>query len=133
LLKDAKSGRTPLFHAVEADNGGLVQLLLAFDASPNEANFSGHTPLSAASQIYLTCRNTTKEYSISDGINFSSKLVPLSRESSVIHTLDEASNVVFEGDLLDDVCMVEMRENDLAQRYSSATVNSSSNTWLLNE
>jgi hypothetical protein len=141
LLKDAKSGRTALFHAVEADNCDLVQFLLVCDANPNEANFSGHTPLSAASEISFTCRNTTKEYSVSDGINFSSKLVPLSRGSSMIHTLDEGSNIVFGGELLEDVCMDEVHENDLAQCCSSATMNGSSNSssnsnsnpWFLNE
>jgi hypothetical protein len=56
-------------------------------------------------------------------------LVPLSRGSSVTHTLDEGSNIVLGGELLDDVCMDEC--------YSSATMNGSSNSssspWYLNE
>jgi hypothetical protein len=137
LLKDAKSGRTPLFHAVEADNCGLVQFLLACDANPYEANFSGHTPLSAASEISFTCRNTTKEYPVSDGINFSSKLIPLSSGSSMAHALDEGSSIVFEGEVMEEVCMDKVHENSLAQCHSSATMNSSSNSssnpWFMNE
>lgn len=135
LLKDAKSGRTPLFHAVEANNCDLVQLLLACDASPYEANFCGHTPLSAASEVSFACRNTTKEYSVSEGINFSSKLVSLSRGSDVIHTLDEGSNIVFGGELFEDVHMDEAHESDLVAHYcSSSTVNSNSNNpWFLND
>ena len=138
LLKDAKSGRTPLFHAVEANNCELVQLLLACDANPNEANFCGHTPLTAASEISFACRTATEEYSVSDGINFSSKLVPLSRGSNVSHTVDEGSEIVFEGELLEDVNMDNMQKSDLATHsYSSVAVssssNNSSNPWFLND
>jgi len=137
-LKDAKSGRTPLFHAVEANNCDLVQLLLACDANPNEANFCGHTPLIAAGEISFACRNPTEEYTVADGINFSSKLVPLSRGSKVTHTVDEQSEIVFEGELLEDVNMDDMQKSDLtAHCYSSVTVNSnsnnSSNPWFLND
>jgi hypothetical protein len=122
---------------VEANNCDLVQFLLACDANPNEATFSGHTPLTAASEISFTCRNATKEYLVSDGINFSSRLVPLSHGSSVTHTLDEGSNIVFDGELLEDVCMDEVHENDLDQCYSSANINSSSNNssnpWFLSD
>lgn len=59
----------------------------------------------------------------------------------MIHTLDEGSNIVFGGELLEDVCMDEVHENDLAQCCSSATMNGSSNSssnsnsnpWFLNE
>jgi hypothetical protein len=138
LLQDAKSGRTPLFHAVEANNRDLVQLLLAYDANPNEANFSGHTPLSAASEISFSCKNTAKEYLISEGINCSSKLVPLSRGSDVTHTFNEGSNIVFGEELLGDVHMDEVHDGDLtAHCYSSATTNSNNNNnvnpWFLND
>jgi len=138
LLKDAKSGRTTLFHAVEANNSDLVKLLLSYNASPNEANFCGHTPLIAASEISFAYRNTTEEYSVSDGINFSSKLVPLSRGSNVTHTVDERSEIVFEGELLEDVNMDDVQKSDLAAHcYSSVNVNSnnnnSSNPWFLND
>jgi hypothetical protein len=59
-------------------------------------------------------------------------LVPLSRGSSTTHALDEGSDVVFEGELMEDVCADEVR----AQCYSSATTNSggsSSSPWFLNE
>lgn len=138
MLKDAKSGRTPLFHAVEANNSDLVQLLLACDANPNEANFSGHTPLTAASEISFTCRNSTEEYSASDGINFSSKLVPLNRASSVTHTAGEGSEIVFEGELLGEINMDEVQRSDLAVHcYSnvsrSRNDNNSNNPWFLND
>jgi hypothetical protein len=137
LLKDAKSGRTPLFHAVEANNRDLVLLLLACNANPNEANFSGHTPLSAAGEICFT-RNAIKEYQVPEGINFSSKLVPLTRGSDMIHMLDEGGNIVLGGELLEDVHMDEVHDNDLATHcYSSSMVNSNSNNshspWFLND
>jgi hypothetical protein len=115
-----------------------VQLLLACDANPNEANFCGHTPLTAASEISFASRNATEEYSVSDGIHFSSKLVPLSRRYNMTRTADEQSEIVFEGELLEDVNMDDVQKSDLAAHcYSSITVNSnssnSSNPWFLND
>jgi hypothetical protein len=130
LLKDAKSGRTPLFHAVEANNCNLVQLLLACDASPYEPNFSGHTPLAAASEVSFCCSTVSEEYTVSEGINFRSKLVPLSRGSDVIHTQNERGNIVFGGELCEDADMDEVHDSDLAANCGSSN---SSKLWFLSD
>lgn len=50
-LKDMRSGRTPLFHALESENTGnrskVMQKLLQAGAITSVTNFAGHTPLPA--------------------------------------------------------------------------------------
>ena len=43
--KDRKSGKTPLFIAMENHNDELTKLFLTFQADPGIANFAGHTVL----------------------------------------------------------------------------------------
>ena len=49
FLKDGKSGRTPLHHAVEAENLEVINELLECGANVSEGAFSGNTPLQVAS------------------------------------------------------------------------------------
>ncbi|PSN52673.1 hypothetical protein C0J52_06011 [Blattella germanica] len=96
LLSDARSGRTSLFHAVESNNGDLVRLLLEFEASTNEPNFAGHTPLMAANEISFS--GVASLYS-PDVMNFNSKLVSL--KSGQI--LEGGGNVIIRGDAIEDM------------------------------
>ncbi|CAB4039579.1 B-cell lymphoma 3, partial [Paramuricea clavata] len=48
-LKDSKSGRTALHHAVEAHNPIVTRFLLLKDANVNAQTFAGNTPLHTAS------------------------------------------------------------------------------------
>lgn len=44
-LKDAKSGRTPFFHAMDNNHILVAQALLKAGAVANIANYAGQTPL----------------------------------------------------------------------------------------
>ncbi|KAJ9595486.1 hypothetical protein L9F63_013308, partial [Diploptera punctata] len=128
-LKDARSGRTPLFHAVEANSGELVQLLLEADANTNEPNFAGHTPLTAASEISYSARPNVKD-GVADGINFSSKLVSLRSGEDIGQIIEDGSNIVISGDIVEDISMDEDNEVMGAESYSRTTRNvNSSNVW----
>ncbi|XP_049794697.1 B-cell lymphoma 3 protein-like [Schistocerca nitens] len=50
-LKDTKSGRTPLFHAVETNSATCCRVLLHNGANSTEQNYAGHTPIIAASEF----------------------------------------------------------------------------------
>lgn len=50
-LKDTKSGRTPLFHAVETNSATCCRVLLHSGANSTEQNYAGHTPVIAASEF----------------------------------------------------------------------------------
>ncbi|XP_049840613.1 nascent polypeptide-associated complex subunit alpha, muscle-specific form-like [Schistocerca gregaria] len=50
-LKDTKSGRTPLFHAVETNSATCCRVLLHSGANSTEQNYAGHTPIIAASEF----------------------------------------------------------------------------------
>ncbi|XP_068687147.1 B-cell lymphoma 3 protein homolog isoform X3 [Montipora foliosa] len=47
--EDSNSGRTPLHHAVEADNYSVTEYLISRGADVNKVTFAGNTPLHTAS------------------------------------------------------------------------------------
>lgn len=50
-LRDEKSGRTALFHAVEVNSNFVINLLLKYRADPRIRNFFGLTVLDAAKDL----------------------------------------------------------------------------------
>lgn len=53
-LKDMKSGRTPLFLAVDRNHIKIAQKLLYGGAVANVANYAGQTPLPIANEVKST-------------------------------------------------------------------------------
>ncbi|XP_063221674.1 uncharacterized protein LOC134530611 [Bacillus rossius redtenbacheri] len=67
-LEDGRSGRTALFHAVEADNNQVVRVLLAAGADSSLPNYSGHTPLHAASEVSVTDKRVMSQLITNEGL-----------------------------------------------------------------
>ena len=105
-------------------------MLLAADASTTEPNFSGHTPLSAASEISFSNRSHEKDFRLGDGINFSSKLVSLKSGESIAHLLEDANNMVIRGDVVEDVNMDEDDPDEIQCHNNTSSKVDSKNVWM---
>lgn len=52
-LKDMRSGRTPLFHALDNNHTAVVQTLLKAGAVANITNYAGQTPLPIVAEKFI--------------------------------------------------------------------------------
>lgn len=52
-LKDMRSGRTPLFHALDNNHTAMIQTLLKAGAVANITNYAGQTPLPIVAEKFI--------------------------------------------------------------------------------
>lgn len=74
-LRDEKSGRTALFHAVENDCDYIINLLLKYKADPKLNNFLGVCPIDAARDLQTSVKDLLPEDSMENShLTFKDKL-----------------------------------------------------------
>lgn len=79
-IRDEKSGRTALFHAVENDCDFIIKLLLKYKADPKLNNYLGVCPIDAAKDLNINSKYT---FNVENTLNTTTNLAPNVRNSSV--------------------------------------------------